>query len=219
MSNWARFMLSSSNFLQPSESINTTLFYSVVFIKSIPLRRQFEPCYTTNMKKYWITGVSGTGKTTVGVALANKGFYVIDVEEVEGVCGWYSRETNHFVDFPKTVTAEFSDAHQWRLDLEKLDQLLDTTNKSVILVGMNDVLKETMSTFEKVFILRCDPDVFIGRLNTRDNNQFGKEDSIQQNILGFYKRYEAKMMDVGAISIDSNQNVEDVVEQIASHLV
>jgi thymidylate kinase len=84
---------------------------------------------------------------------------------------------------------------------------------------MNDVLKETISTFEKVFILRCDPDVFIGRLNTRDNNQFGKEDSIQQNILGFYKRYEAKMMDVGAISIDSNQNVEDVVEQIASHLV
>jgi broad-specificity NMP kinase len=170
------------------------------------------------MKKYWITGVSGTGKTTVGIALAKRGFYVIDIEEVEGLCGWYGRETGHLVDFPAIVTAEFSNEHKWRLNLEKLDQLLGTTSSPVIIVGMNDVLKENMNMFEKVFILRCDPDVFIDRLNARDNNQFGKEDSIQQSILSFYARHEAAMMDAGAISINSNLSVKEVTEQITSNI-
>jgi broad-specificity NMP kinase len=104
------------------------------------------------MKKYWLTGVSGTGKTTIGVELAKRGYYVIDVEEAEGLCAWWSNESNKFVDFPDVVTADFSARHQWRLDVDKLEEMIDIKQSSVIVVGMNDTLKLNMNVFEKVFI-------------------------------------------------------------------
>lgn len=170
------------------------------------------------MKKYWLTGVSGTGKTTIGAELTKRGHYVIDVEETEGLCAWWSNESNKFVDFPDVVTANFSATHQWRLNIDKLKKMIDIRQPSVIVVGMNDTLKENLSVFEKVFILRCNPDVFIRRLKTRDNNDFGKDESMQQNILSWYEKYEAKMVGTGAISIDASQSVADVVNQIDQQL-
>lgn len=170
------------------------------------------------MKKYWITGVSGTGKTTVAQELEKRGYYVIDVEESDGLCAWWSNESETFVNFPDVVTAEFSEAHEWKLNMQKLEQMINTKQSSVILVGMNDTLKEQINIFEKVFILRCDPDVFITRLKTRNNNDFGKDESMQQNILSWYEKYEAKMVSAGAISIDASQSVAIVADQIDQQL-
>lgn len=170
------------------------------------------------MKKYWITGVAGTGKTTVGEELVKQGHYVTDVEETGGLCAWWSIESEQFVPFPDVVTSEFSAAHKWRLDMDKLTEVIDNTQPSVILVGTNETLKENMSMFEKVFILRCEPDVFIERLNNRENNDFGKDESIQQEILGWYENFETRMIDAGAISIDASQSIADVADQIAQHL-
>jgi broad-specificity NMP kinase len=170
------------------------------------------------MKKYWITGVAGTGKTTVGQELANLGHYVVDVEETKGLCAWWSIESEQFVAFPDVVTSEFSVAHRWRLDMDKLEEITDDTKPSVVLVGTNETLKENMSMFEKVFILRCEPDVFIERLNNRKNNDFGKDESIQQEIMGWYKDFETRMLDAGAISIDASQSINGVADQIAKHL-
>ena len=102
--------------------------------------------------------------------------------------------------------------------MDKFEEITDDTKPSVVLVGTNETLKENMSMFEKVFILRCEPDVFIERLNNRKNNDFGKDESMQQEIMSWYKDFETRMLDAGAISIDASQSINGVADQIAEHL-
>jgi dephospho-CoA kinase len=170
------------------------------------------------MKKIWITGISGTGKTTVGKKLSQKGFCVIDVDETVGLCCWKNNKTGKVVDYEAVLDKKFTDTHSWTIDEGKLDALIGKTDKLVIIVGMIDALTERFKDFDKVFILRSSPETFISRINQRVDNDFGKEESQQRELLSFYKRYESKLIDMGAISVDAEQSVSDVISDILDAL-
>ena len=161
-----------------------------------------------------ITGVSGTGKTTVGKKLQDKGFYVIDIDETEGLCHWQEKVTNKIIDYDVELNKNFIEKHNWVCDRDKLKDLIRSGAGPVIVVGMPDNIKDLISFFDKVIILQCSSEVFISRLIQRTDNDFGKDSSAQEYILGMYRDFEKEILDKGAVPINTEQPLDVVVEEV-----
>lgn len=169
------------------------------------------------MKKIYITGISGTGKTTIYEELKKKGFHAISLDETEGLCCWVNKETKEKVEGEVELNRDFTSKHDWICDTEYLKKLLTEDVDTVFVLGVASNQDEFLDMFDKVIILQCKPETFLHRLTHRTNNEFGKDKSLQETILGWYKEFEDKMLNRGAVSINTdrpvNVVVDDVIEQ------
>lgn len=167
------------------------------------------------MKKIYITGVSGTGKTTVARELEKRGFYAISIDEVEGLCSWIHQETGQNDGGKETeMTLDFVDTHDWICDVEYLKELLNKERDVAFVLGMATNQDDFLHIFDKVLLLECSPETFCKRIEGRADNDFGKDKEVQQQILDRYKYYAEKMLSKGAISIDTDRPIDEVVDEV-----
>ena len=168
------------------------------------------------MKKFFITGVSGVGKSSVAEKLSQKGIYAIDIDAIEGLCQWVDNDTFKIDQWHPGMTNEWYQKHKYICDKEKLTNLMFNYKDVVVVVGLPSNHYELLGLFDKVFLLQCKEETFIKRLTERTNNDFGKHDLEKENILSWYKNFETKMLKKGAISINANPPIIDVVANIIS---
>lgn len=167
------------------------------------------------MKKIYITGVSGSGKTTVAKELGKRGLYAISIDEVSGLCSWIHQETGENHRGKDTeLTLEFVNAHAWICDTEYLDKLLSENVDIAFVLGKAGNQDEFLHIFDKILLLECSPETFSARIDARTDNDFGKDPKIKSQILNRYEAYAEKMLAKGAISIDTEKPIDEVVEKI-----
>jgi len=165
------------------------------------------------MKNIFITGISGTGKTTIASELQRKGIRTISLDEIPGLCFWIDKKERIRVEHEVVLDRVFIDTHSWICDIDKLKELLDTKENTVVLghVGnQNDFLH----VFNKVILLTCRPDTFIARILSRQDNDFGKDKTAQEFLLDTYKEFEQTLIDKGAIIISTEGSLDEVFERI-----
>ncbi|MBP9852228.1 MAG: AAA family ATPase [Candidatus Pacebacteria bacterium] len=170
------------------------------------------------MNKFCITGISGTGKTTVSQLLNQKGYKSIDIDEVKGLCHWRNKETQEKARFYTGIGKDWLEAHEWICDIEKLKQLINQNNGPVVVIGMPTNQKEFYSLFDTIFLFQCSENTFIHRLNTRVNNDFGKDIEEQKIILNWYKDFEKEMLENGAIPINTEKPANEVAEEVIKNI-
>lgn len=163
------------------------------------------------MSRFYITGIPGVGKSSVLAELSKKGIKTFDLDEM-GICGWED-ENGETVDYFPGMGKEWLDKNSYMCDLEKLEKIMDD-NDDLVVAGIVTNQTELLKLFDKVFLLHCDEKIFLERLNTREANDFAKDESDQQHVLGFYKEFEADMIKHGAIQINTNGSLNEVVEKI-----
>lgn len=163
------------------------------------------------MKKIFITGVSGTGKTTIANELKQRGVRAIGIDEVPGLCHWESKSDGSVVDYEAKLDREFIDAHAWICDVGKLKGLL---NDAAVVLGMAENQNEFVPLFDKVLLLRCRPETFLKRIRERMDNVFGQDESAQKYILDTYEKFESDAVANGAIPIDAEGPVDDVIKKV-----
>ena len=169
--------------------------------------------YIFSMPKIYITGVSGTGKSTLAAELNKRGFLAFDVDVVPGLCHWQDKETKEMAEYSYGADKEWLAAHDWVADEEQLSKLLKKAD-TVVVLGMTSNQERYFHLFDKIFLLRCSPEVFISRIDARTNNDFGKGKSEQEHILSWHKNFEKRMIDKGAVPINTEQPIEAVAEII-----
>jgi len=167
--------------------------------------------------KIYITGVSGTGKTTTAEKLREKGIHTIDLDGVPGLCRWVHAETKEVHRWHPGIGQEFLDTHEYICDRAMLIELMGN-HERVVVVGLTDNWLEIKDLFDKVFLFRCAEEVFLSRVRDRTNHDFGKDEAEQEMILGWYKEFEEEMLDAGAISIDASQPTDHIVRQLLQEL-
>ncbi len=167
------------------------------------------------MAGYYITGVSGTGKSAIVAELKRRGILAYDIDGVSDLCHWRNRETKEKAEYFTGIGKEWLEAHEWICDPEKLEKLLKESNAGVIIAGIASNQKDFLHYFDKVFLLYCDEKTFLNRLATRNKgNQFAKDKSEQEHILSWYQDFQDEMLELGAIPINTEESIENVIQKI-----
>lgn len=166
------------------------------------------------MKKVFITGVSGTGKTTIANTLNAKGLYTISLDETPNLCFWKNKTTGEKIEREVELNETFINAHDWICDINLLVKLMNTDKEIIFVLGVAANQKEFMYLFDKTIVLQCTPATLIKRLTERKDNDFGKDPTAQALVLSWYKEFEEDLIDKGAIPINTEASIKDVADTI-----
>lgn len=167
------------------------------------------------MKRFYITGVSGTGKSSITEKLNEKGIPAIDIDSVKDLCHWINKETQERASWHPGIDNEWHEAHGWICDKDRLISMMDEhKDEPVVVAGVAANQNEFLDQFDSILILTCSPEVFIERINNRTNNEYGKHEVEQKRILNWHESYKKEMLDRGAIQIDAEKPLDEVVDEV-----
>ena len=147
------------------------------------------------MKRILLTGMSGSGKSTVISQLAALGFKAVDLDSA-GFCEW--------------------DANGEELWLEdEVQRLLDVEDgEALFLAGCAENQVKFYPRFDDVVLLGAPAEVMNERLATRTNNLYGRHPSERARILEQKDTIEPLLRQSATVEIDSSAPIDKVLAAI-----
>lgn len=169
------------------------------------------------MSLIYITGISGSGKSTVCKELKRRGYEAHDADS-EGFNGWCNKETGKAAeryDKDKVDAKEWYKKNSWNTSRAKVERLTKSAgNKLVFLCGVSANEETVWDLFTKVICLSVDKATLRNRITTRTTNEFGKEPYEFEIVLEWYKTYSGDYLKKGALLVDANRPLNQVVDEI-----
>ena len=155
------------------------------------------------MKRVLVTGMSGTGKSSVLLELRARGFKTVDTD----YGGWSEQ-----VDVPASDGPPQKE-WLWREDL--IARLLATEDAEVLFVS-GAVRNQTKfyPQFDHVVLLTAPVGVITERLAVRTNNPYGKSQAELAEVLALKETVEPALTRGADLEIDTSVPLEEVVETI-----
>jgi dephospho-CoA kinase len=147
------------------------------------------------MRKVLVTGMSGTGKSTVLAVLARRGFQVVETD----VAPW-------------SEWSETDGGYVWREDV--VEQLLSRDDGATLYVsGTVSNQGRFYSHFDAVVLLSAPVDVLLRRIEARTNG-YGKAPAERALILRDVAEVEPLLRATCTHEIDATQPIGDVASQL-----
>jgi len=168
------------------------------------------------MKKFTlITGISGSGKTAVSNGLREKGYSSYDIDDIPGLFTMFDKRTNQPLINQDNSNLEQVKNMSWVCDVERLQHLMnEEKNDITFYCGNAENLSEIIPLFDKLILLKANDETIRQRLSTRTSNDFGKTTEIQDWILDSKEEWENNIKKMGAIVIDTNKDINQVIIEI-----
>lgn len=82
--------------------------------------------------KTLITGIAGTGKSTIVKALNERGVVAIDLHDVPDLFFWQDKATKEKVEYTPIHSRDWFDTVDRLCDIKKLKEMLDQHNDAVM---------------------------------------------------------------------------------------
>jgi hypothetical protein len=163
----------------------------------------------------WVTGNSGTGKSTVCALLRARGHVALDADE-DGFSRWVDRASGEVVvDPPDPVPAGWLDRYGWAIVRERVEVLAERSRSGVaFLCGSAENEADVRDLFHRVVCLVIDDDTLRHRLATRTTNTFGGHPEELAAALKWNPRMRASYEGQGATIIDATKPVTEVVDDV-----
>lgn len=156
-------------------------------------------CYSSPMVKVLVTGMSGTGKSTVLEKLGERGHRVTDTDTDEW-CQWVTE-------------ADGSTDWIWRED--KITNLLtDHRDGNLFVSGCKSNQADFYELFDHVVLLSAPVDVMLARITNRTSNPYGKSREERAAVLRNLALIQPLLRRSATVEIDTTVAVEDVVRQL-----
>lgn len=172
----------------------------------------------TNTQIIYVTGISGSGKTTVCDELKRRSFEAYDTDN-DGIAFFYHNETGQAITHPvapEDRTPEWRAQYTWKALPETVEALrAKAASKAIFLCGAtaNDA-DELWGAFARVFALTVDEATLRHRIINRDSNNFGKNAHEFNIVVEWQKTAATDYRKLGARLIDATQSVEQVADDI-----
>lgn len=166
--------------------------------------------------KVLITGIAGTGKSTIAKELTKRGVATIDLHDVPGLFFWQDKKTKETIEYAPVHSKEWFDAVDRLCDIKKMNELL-ARQPDIVMAGSTSGSnqKEFFSLFDKIILLQGDPETLVHRMQTRTNKSgYGKTEAEQEDNIEWQKEYDPLLISLGAIPVSTVGELDDVVDKI-----
>lgn len=167
------------------------------------------------MALVWVTGTSGSGKSSVCEVLKGQGHLAIDADG-EGYSHWVDRVTGDVVlDPPYPVPPDWLEHFAWTISVERVQSLATTANSGVtLLCGGAENELDVWRYFDHVVCLVIDDETLRRRLATRTTNEFGKLPNELEAALARNQDAEDQYRRLGATVIDATRPLDAVARNV-----
>jgi len=156
----------------------------------------------------YVTGISGSGKSSVLEELRARGFSAYGVDE-DGYGKWLDRISGEKRQLPAGREGldmhRWFDAHAWVLDVDKiavLKERSDRANETTFLCGVAAGDADAWSSFDVVCALVVDEETIKQRVDRRAD-AFGKRPHEMAEILRWNAGFEETYRGFGAVIVDA----------------
>jgi dephospho-CoA kinase len=155
------------------------------------------------MRRVLITGMSGTGKSSVIHALSEQGYKAIDTD-------W-----NPDWETPPPPGDPNADGPGWLWREERISDLLATDDADVLFLSacVPNQFK-FYSRFDHIVLLSASPELMVQRLTSRTNNPYGKSAEDVADVLKFKSTIEPMLRRVATDEIDTGVSLGEVVTKV-----
>lgn len=158
------------------------------------------------MKRVLITGMSGTGKSSVIAELAAHGYNAIDTDY-----GGYSE----LVSVPADEPTGLEPGQDWVWREDRIDDLLSFEDTDVLFVSGCAPNQGTFyRRFDHVILLTAPTDVIVERLATRTNNPYGKHPEEVARVLDLKQTIEPLLRQGAGHVVDTSGPLDQVVAEM-----
>lgn len=153
------------------------------------------------MKRVLITGMSGSGKSSVIRELARHGYKAIDTD-------W-----NPDWEQP----APESEGPGWLWREERIDALLaDEAAEVLFIAACVENQGKFYSRFDHIVVLTASPELTVALLAGRRSNPYGKRPEEVDQVLRYKKTIEPRLLRAATAQIDTAMPLDDVVTALVA---
>lgn len=161
------------------------------------------------MKRVLLTGMSGTGKSTLAGELAAHGYKAVDADSDEW-CEWVEVIGNSEV-FGAPVEPD----RDWVWREDRIQDLLSTEDADVLfLSGCAANMGKFLPQFDHIVLLSTPADVIVERLSSRTNNPYGKHPSEVARVLTLKQTVEPLLRSAAGHEIDTSAPLDQIVATV-----
>ena len=151
------------------------------------------------MPRVLVTGMSGTGKSTVLQILGQRGHRVVDTD---------TDQWSYWVSSPDGST-------DWIWREEAITGLLAShTHGHLFVAGCKTNQGKFYRQFDHIALLSAPAQVLLARISARDNNPYGKRPEQRALILQYLAEVEPRLRATATIEIDASAPISQVVQQL-----
>lgn len=171
-------------------------------------------CYSGGMKRVLLTGMSGTGKSTVIAALAARGYKAIDAD-ADDWSEWVHVGGDADQSGSPAEPGWVWRSKDWVWREGRIQRLLSTEDADVLFVsGCATNQVKFHAQFDHIVLLSAPARVLMERLATRTTNSYGKQPDELARILGHLHTVEPLLRRAASLEVDTSAPVERVIETI-----
>lgn len=147
------------------------------------------------MKRILLTGMSGTGKSTVINELAARGYRAVDLDQP----AW----------------SEYAPDGDWIWREDRVRDLLSAEDGEVLFIsGCASNQGKFYPQLDKIVLFSAPTDIIIERLRTRTTNDYGKHPDELAETLGYIETVEPLLRKGAHHEIDTSAPLDEVVASV-----
>jgi dephospho-CoA kinase len=151
----------------------------------------------SGVRRVFVTGMSGTGKSSALRALGHRGFHVVDTDEPS----W-------------SAWSEAENGYVWN-EARIVELLAVSPQVPQFVSGAVSNQGRFYPYFDEVVLLSAPAEVLLERLARRSTNDFGKTEVQRARILRDLSEAEPRMRRTCTVEIDATQPLAIIVDQLA----
>lgn len=163
------------------------------------------------MALFFISAVSGTGKTTLMRELQRRGE---EAHDTDTECIRCSKQTGEPIGYDEAKR----DGYNWIYPTEHLQSLkAQSRAKNIFLLGSIDNFGEVKAAADDFIWMTVPLDVLIHRLDTREK-EYGKSDSERQPILALYQKMQSTISP-STFTLDATKPVGNIADDLLTYAI